>query len=136
MGHSQTLPGLLIERANAMANVVALRFHDLGIWNEMTWAQLLHNVTVAGDALALVGVSSGDVVALVSKNRPAWVVADLAIQGLGAASLVLHPDLSPETVSRLCGERNVRIAIVGDQEQYDKFVSADAVTDRPSRYSE
>jgi AMP-binding enzyme len=124
VGTATTLPGLLIERAASSPNVVALRFHDLGIWNEMTWSKLLENVALAGDALASVGVKADDVVALVAKNRPAWLVADLAIQGLGASSLVLRPDLSPATVSRLCAERGVTVAIVGDQEQYDKFTVA------------
>ncbi len=133
IGTAQTLPGLLIERAASTPNVVALRFHDLGIWNEMTWSKLLENVTLAGDALASIGVKPNDVVALVSKNRPAWVVADLAIQGLGASSLVLRPDLSPETVSRLCAERGANVAIVGDQEQYDKFVSTQDGVKPPQR---
>jgi long-chain acyl-CoA synthetase len=126
-GTASTLPGLLIERAAANPNVIALRFHDLGIWNEMTWSTLLERVTEAGNALRT-HVANGDVVALVSKNRPAWIVADLAIQGLGASTLALRPDLAPETVSRLCVEQGVKIAIVGDQEQFDKFVvSADGV---------
>jgi len=41
----------------------------------------------AGARLAALGIEPGDRVALVSENRPEWVVADLAIMSAGAVTV-------------------------------------------------
>jgi long-chain acyl-CoA synthetase len=116
-----TLPSLLLDRASRTSAETAIRHHTLGIWESRSWSELLHQVVAVGNALSALGVRDGDVVALVSANRPEWIIADLAIQGLGAQTLALHPDFSPTTVSRLVGDHGAVVAIVSDQEQYDKL---------------
>jgi long-subunit acyl-CoA synthetase (AMP-forming) len=116
-----TLPALLLDRASRTPTETAIRHHTLGIWESRSWSELLQQVAIAGNALSALGVRDGDVVALVSANRPEWIIADLAIQGLGARTLALHPNFSPTTVSRLVGEHEAVVAIVSDQEQYDKL---------------
>jgi long-chain acyl-CoA synthetase len=118
---STTLPGLLLERVRLTPSQTALRFHTLGIWKSRSWSDLLVEVAAAGNALRVLGVRENDVVALVASNRPEWIIADLAIQGLGARTLAIHPDFSPATVSRLVREENAIVAIVSDEEQYDKI---------------
>jgi hypothetical protein len=117
-----TVPTMLLARVAATPNRVALRYHRRGLWEEMTWSGLLTETAHAGDALAGLGVGPGTVVALLSRNRPQWIAADIAIQGLGASTLALHPDFSPETTARLISEHHATVVIAGDQEQYDKIV--------------
>jgi hypothetical protein len=124
--HAPTVPMLLLARAAATPSRVAIRHHRRGRWEEMTWSALLTETAHAGDALAGLGVKPGSVVALMSRNRPQWIAADLAIQGLGATTLALHPDFSPETAARLIAQHNASVAIVGDQEQYDKVAEQSA----------
>jgi long-chain acyl-CoA synthetase len=117
-----TLPGLLLTRSNETPHEIAMTFHDLGIWNPLSWSQLGNRVAQAANALAQSGVGRSEVVALISENRPDWIVADLAIQAIGAVSLPLRPDFSPERVQSLCLENNARHFVVGDQQQFDKVV--------------
>ncbi len=119
-----TLPGLLLERAKTTPNAPAIRFHDLGIWEEETWSSLADRVRAVGNGLAALGIVRGDVVALAARNHPSWIVADLAIQGLGAVTLALDPDFSPATVGFLLEANGAVAAITGDQEQYDKVADA------------
>jgi long-chain acyl-CoA synthetase len=116
-----TLPALLLDRASRTPGETAIRHHALGIWKSRSWSELRDQVVMAGNALSALGVSEGDVVALVCANRPEWIIADIAIQGLGARTLALHPNFSPTTTSRLVREHGAVVAIVSDQEQYDKL---------------
>jgi AMP-binding enzyme len=118
---ANSLPGLLLTRAAQTPNAIALTFHDLGIWNPVTWAELAERVAQAANALAQSGVGRSEVVALISENRPEWIVADLAIQAIGAVSLPLRPELSPERIRTLCRDHQVRHFLVGDQQQFDKI---------------
>jgi long-chain acyl-CoA synthetase len=121
-----TVPTMLLARVAATPNRVALRYHRRGLWEEMSWSALLTETAHAGDALAGLGVLPGTVVVLLSRNRPQWIAADIAIQGLGASTLALHPDFSPETTARLIAEHHATVVIAGDQEQYDKIVEHSA----------
>jgi hypothetical protein len=124
-----TLPGLLLERERSMPQTTALRFHDLGIWSPQSWGELAGSVRTAGNALAKLGVQRGAAVALAAQNTPTWIVADLAVQGLAATTVALHPELSPAAVSTMLAGRAAAFAIAGDQEQYDKLVGSGALVD-------
>lgn len=119
-----TLPGLLLARAAAMPGTTALRYHHLGIWEQETWASLAETTRTVGNGLASLGIKQGDVVGLVASNQPSWVVADLAIQGLGAITLAIDPGFSPGTVVTLLQTQGATAVIVGDQEQYDKVAES------------
>jgi AMP-binding enzyme len=119
-----TLPALLLDRASRTPAETAIRHHALGIWKSRSWNDLRNQVVIAGNALSALGIREGDVVALVCANRPEWIIADLAIQGLGARTLAIHPNFSPTTASRLVGEHGAVVAIVSDQEQYDKLAGS------------
>jgi AMP-binding enzyme len=121
---ASTLPGLLLERATAMAGKTAVRHHTFGIWEPTTWAQLLQRAGSIGSGLASIGVQSGDTVGLIAENQPAWIAADFAIQGLGAIVLAIDPFLSAEPTITALRNSNARVAIVGDQQQFDKIEDA------------
>jgi long-chain acyl-CoA synthetase len=116
-----TLPGLLLERAAQTPDKVALRTHGHGIWTPTTWSALLARVERVGDGLASLGVSGGSRVAIVAPNRVEWIVADLAAQGLGAATLAIDPDTSPAEVASTLRAAGVVAIVLADQEQFDKI---------------
>jgi hypothetical protein len=119
-----TLPGLLLERAGVMASKTAVRHHMFGIWEPMTWAQLAHRAGSIGSGLMAVGVKAGDTVGLIAENQPAWMAADFAIQGLGAIVLAIDPFLASEPTVAALRSSGSRVAIVGDQQQFDKIENA------------
>ena len=119
---ANTLSGLLLERCATTPNAVAVRQRRLGIWTPITWAGLRDDAARIGNGLAAKGVKAGDVVALVGDDCLELLAAEHAVLGLGAVALVLAPDYSPETTAALVHEQGANVVIVGDQEQYDKFV--------------
>jgi long-chain acyl-CoA synthetase len=77
-----------------------------GPWHELTHAQLAQRVQRAGLALKRLGVRRGDRVAILSENRPGWLVVDFACLGIGAVDVPIYPTLPPrqiEYILRDCG---------------------------------
>ena len=62
-----------------------------------------------------VGVEAGDRVAIVSEARAEWLVADLAIAGLGAVSVAICPTMDPLLLSGLLADTAPKAVFVSDR---------------------
>ena len=65
----------------------------------------------------------GDRVAIHGENRPEWVIADLAIQGIGAVSVGVYPTSPAAEVEYLLGHSEAVVLIAEDEEQLDKALA-------------
>ncbi len=117
---ANTLPGLLVQRANTSPNAVALRIFRQGKWNDVTMAKLQDKAAAIGDGLSTRGVKRGEVVAVIAEDGPLCLAAELGAQGIGAVVLALDPAFgADEVVSKIKSAGAVAV-IAGDQEQFDK----------------
>ncbi len=109
-------------RANAQRDPlrVGLREKEFGVWRETTYEEYWDLVRTAGMALRALGVEPGDKVAIQSENRLAWVVTDMAVQGIQAASVGLYSTNPSAEVEYLLNHSESRVLIAEDQEQVDK----------------
>jgi long-chain acyl-CoA synthetase len=123
-----TIPASLLHHARTRPDDVALRVKELGRWREVTWREHAARVASVGRALAYRGVGPGERVLIVSENRPEWVVTDLAVQGLGAASVGIFPTTPAAEMADLLRRSNARIAIVEGEEQLDGLLEVRAGT--------
>jgi long-chain acyl-CoA synthetase len=123
LGGQVTLPGMLLERARTTPDAVALRKKDLGRWKPYTWSEYLERVAKVAAGLQALGVVAGDRVAIQSENRPAWVIADLAIQSLGAVSVGVYPTSPPSELQYLLNHSSSIVLVAEDEEQYDKALA-------------
>lgn len=87
-----------------------------GGWSVISYAELYGRVRDFAGGLKELGVRQGSRVALMSRNRPKWPIADLAIQSLGAATVPVYPTLAPEQVTHILGDSEAHIFIVEDEE--------------------
>jgi long-chain acyl-CoA synthetase len=117
-----TLPALLLERARRTPHQVALRAKHLGIWHETTWATYLDQVKQFSLGLRALGLDLGDKLAIIGDNRPVTVIAELAAQAAGAASVGLFQDAVPREIGYVVHDADARFAVVEDQEQVDKLL--------------
>jgi long-chain acyl-CoA synthetase len=60
--------------------------HD-GVYQPLTWTETARQVCAIGESLKAQGIKPGDRVALISENRPEWIVADTAIMAIGAITV-------------------------------------------------
>lgn len=119
-GPEPTLPRLLVERARARPEKVALREKDRGIWRSTTWRGYRDRVEAVALGLGSLGISRGDAIALLGDNRPDWIACELAAQSLGAVPLGVYQDATSDELAALVEAASVRLLVVEDQEQVDK----------------
>jgi long-chain acyl-CoA synthetase len=110
----------LLEHARDRADEVAIREKHRGIWREWTWARYADRVANVAAGLRELGVGPGDRVAIHAENRPEWVIADLAIQGLGACSVGVYPTSPAAEVEYVLAHSEASVLIAEDEEQLDK----------------
>lgn len=89
-----TIPHLFAWRAALAPDSIALHVKRQGSYQPVSWRVLEEDVLRAIDLLAQTEVSAGARVVQVSENRYEWIVADLAIQSLGAVHVPLHASLT------------------------------------------
>jgi long-chain acyl-CoA synthetase len=90
--------------------------------------ELLDRVRDLSLGLTELGMRPGDRIALISENRPEWVIADLAVQAAGAITVPIYPTMSGEQVAYILRDSGARLAIVSTRLQLQKVRRARAET--------
>src|SRR5689334_4750891 len=123
-GEADTFPKLLIQNAQVRGARVSMRHKDLGIWQSWTWAQVLDEVRAFSVGLEELGLKRGDKFAVIGSNRPRLYWAMCAGQALGAVPVPIYADSVADEMAYVLEHAEVTVAVVEDQEQVDKLLSA------------
>src|SRR6187399_1559840 len=62
-----------------------------------------------------------DKIAIISPNRPEWLITDLACQQAGAVLTPIYPTLSEHELEYVLNDSGASILFVNDKEMYDKI---------------
>jgi long-chain acyl-CoA synthetase len=117
-----TIPELFAATVQRRADSPALGSIVAGKLAWRSWQELAAEVAAWASLLAeTAGVGPGDRVAQVSPNCAEWVIADLAIQSLGAVHVPLHAALSPEQAAAQIVHSESRVAIARDAATADRL---------------
>src|SRR6516225_108329 len=99
---SARLTDVVFERAAREPGTVIMRRRDPGAggggWQDVTARQFAHDVMALAKGLVAAGIAAGDRVALMSRTRYEWTVADYAIWSAGAATVPIYETSSAEQV--------------------------------------
>ncbi len=123
-GTDPTLPRLLLSRVTESPDADAVRRKRLGIWHTTSWRELAAQVSSVAHGLHEAGVSAGDVVAVISGNRPEWLVVELATQSLRAQVVGTHPETGDAEIADLLATTRARAVVVEDAQQLQAVRSA------------
>ena len=101
-----------------------------GKWKTYSTAEVTDTVNKLSAALLGLGISAGDrteegmdKVAIVSKNRPEWVMVDLAVQQVGAILTPIYPTITVAELEFILNEAQVKLIFVNDEELFHKVLS-------------
>lgn len=81
-------------------------------------AGLLHLGIGAGDRTA----EGRDKITIISKNRPEWLMVDMAVQQIGAVLTPVYPTISVNELEFILQDAQVKIAFVNDEELLHKVM--------------
>jgi long-chain acyl-CoA synthetase len=122
ISYETTLPALLLKNAASFGKRAALREKEWGVWQPYSWEQCLVRTSEFAAGLAELGLGKGDIVILIGDNRPEWLWAELAIQGLGGMALGLYQDAPAEEIRYVFELAEAKLVVAEDQEQVDKML--------------
>ena len=117
-----TFPRLLQKHAGERPTAPAMREKEYGIWQALTWAELLSMVQDLAAGLHQAGLRRGEHMVVVGANRPRLYATMLAVQSLGAIPVPLYQDAAAAECVYPINNAEVRFAFAEDQEQVDKLM--------------
>ena len=88
----------------------------------ISYAELREKVELFAHGLAAMGLKRGERVAIVSENRPEWVISDQAIVALGAVDVPLYTTMTAKQNEFIFNDAGVKYAIVSNQFQLNKVM--------------
>jgi len=117
-----TIPKLLRHRVRVWADDVVMREKDLGLWQEITWAEYGRKTRWVAAALGILGLERGDRVAIISEDCPEWLYADQGTMAAGGVPVGIYPTDSAKQVAYVINDSGSRIYFCEDEEQLDKIL--------------
>lgn len=109
---SDTICAKFLEVTERQADRTAILYSKNDQWLEATWSMYLETVERVAAGLHHLGVKAGDRVAILAQTRPEWAYCDMAILGLGAITVPIYPNSTPEDVTFILKDSQVRVLIV------------------------
>jgi len=115
-----------LDAVDEYANPHAQMFRGLNAWDSISAKEMLRRVAGLSKALNELGVKPGDRVGLFAPNCPEWHIADFAIQGLGAVSVPIYFNESPDRLIYILNDSGARIVFTSGESQARKITESRA----------
>lgn len=110
----RTIPEAIFKSAQKNLKKTALLYKKEGVYYPISYGELIERVDNFSAALRNLGIKKGEKVAILSENRPEWVVSDLAIMLIGAVVVPVHTSLSPNVIKYILNHSGAEILIVSN----------------------
>jgi long-chain acyl-CoA synthetase len=121
-----SLPQCFVEAVDRFHNPRAQIFKSGDRWESVSAEEMLRRIAGLAHALGELGVRDGDRVGIFAPNLPEWAVADYAILGLGAVSVPVYFNESPERMLYILNHSGAKLVIVGGQDQAERLLGCRA----------
>lgn len=103
---------------------------ESGSWRKYSTREVHQTVTKLSAGLVGLGISGNDgspegrdKIALISKNRPEWVMLDLAVQQSGGVLTPIYPTISVNELHFILDDSQAKMIFVNDEELYLKVLT-------------
>lgn len=117
-----TLVRILASNARVFPDRVAMREKSMGIWQEITWSQMLDATLACAAGIESLGFGADEALLVMGDNRPRLYMGMLAAGMLGGYAMPVYPDATPDEIRHFAQEAQVRFVLAEDQEQVDKVL--------------
>jgi len=109
---------------------VMLAGKESGQWKTYSTKDIVATVDKLSAGLLSLGIGPNDMtvegrdkVAILCKNRPEWLMLDLAVQQIGAILVPIYPTINVNELEFVLKDAQVKIAFVNDEDLYLKVLS-------------
>lgn len=101
-----------------------------GQWRKYSTREVSDTVNRLSAGLINLGYGCGDMseegrdkIAILAKNRPEWIMLDLAVQQIGAVLTPVYPTINVNELEFVLKDAQVKLVFVNDEDLYHKVVS-------------
>ena len=101
-----------------------------GVWKQYSTSEVNDTVNQLASGLLHLGISPNDMsaekrdkVAIISKNRPEWLMVDLAVQKIGAVLAPIYPTINVNELQFILNDSQAKVIFVNDEELFLKVKS-------------
>ena len=101
-----------------------------GIWRTYSTQEVAQTTNELSAGLLSLGLSANnftaegsDKIAIISSNRPEWLIADMATQQIGVIWVPVYPTTNPLELTFILNDASVQYMFASNQELYDKVMS-------------
>jgi long-chain acyl-CoA synthetase len=122
--HFPNLVAMFLTRAEERGDAPFLWAKRGGEWRPISWSDAARRVAALAAALKRIGMQPGDRVALVSENRPEWLISDLGIMAAGCVTVPTYTTNTTRDHAHILGNSGARAVIVSTQKLAKTLVPA------------
>ena len=117
-----TVVELFRDTSKKFAEKVAFQIKVADAWVSQSWADYANDVHAFAGGLRSLGVDREDKVAVLSQNRPEWVIADIATQTIRAVTVPIYVTNSPSQVAYITGHSEAKVIVLENDGQLQKVL--------------
>ncbi len=99
-------------------------------WRKYSTTEVKELVDKLSGGLLNMGIGGGDMkpenrdkVAIICRNRPEWIILDLAVQQIGAILTPVYPTINVNELEFVLNDAQVKMVFVNDEDTYHKVAS-------------
>jgi long-chain acyl-CoA synthetase len=118
------LVSLFLRRAAEKGDAPFLWAKRDGEWRPISWGDAARQVASLAASFKRIGLVPGDRVALVSENRPEWLISDLAIMAAGCVTVPTYTTNTERDHAHILGNSGARAVIVSNQRLAKNLIPA------------
>jgi long-chain acyl-CoA synthetase len=112
---------LFLEAVDGHRKTEAIKSKRAGTWHALSHEQVYDDVKRTAFGLETLGLAPGDRVAILSENRPEWLISDFACVMSRVVSVPLYPILPADQIRYMLEDSEVRAVFVSSAEQREKI---------------
>jgi len=120
----KTLAQAFLATCERQPGFPALKYKENNRWLSFNFSEYKRRVFQVSGSLLSWGVKRGDRIAILSQNRPEWVISDMGILCSGAVTVPLYASLKSEQIAFILNQSGCRILIAENREQVEKIVQS------------
>ena len=99
-----------------------------GVWRKYSTTEIRDMVNQLTAGIVELGVSGNDMttenrdkIAIISNNRPEWLITDMAVQQSGAILVPIYPTTNPNEIEFIFNDAAVKYVFVSNDELLQKI---------------
>jgi long-chain acyl-CoA synthetase len=126
----QRLFDFVQERYQNAPEATLLAAKEAGVWREYSSREVWETACSMSRALLDLGIDNTyltpegqEKIAILSPNRPEWMITDLAVQMTGAVLTPIYPTIAPHELEFILKEPQVKKVLIANKEMYERFAA-------------